>query len=119
MGGIAGTVRVENSSTSSNYNVVFQDNTNEGNLTSNCNCVGGIVGYINSVSTNIYSKYGITSFTNNINKGNIKGFHYTAGILGYGEHIKEDDGIWNTNTQSGQIDGNESDSGNYYGVINP
>ena len=119
LGGIAGTVRVENSSTSSNYNVVFQDNTNEGNLTSNCNCVGGIVGYINSVSTNIYSKYGITSFTNNINKGNIKGFHYTAGILGYGEHIKEDDGIWNTNTQSGQIDGNESDSGNYYGVINP
>lgn len=119
LGGIVGYLRVENGSSSSNFNLIFSNNYNEGNLSSNGNGVGGIVGLCSSVSTSIYNRIGITSFTNCTNVGNVSGFHYAGGILGYGEHINSDENVWATNTQTGIIEGNPSDSGNMYGLINP
>ena len=98
------------------YTIEFKRNENTGKITSTSNYVGGIVGM--SSSSKLYSLYGgELKFNTNSNTATIEGHNYVGGILGFGNYVVEETTVWQTNTQTGEVVGDDH-VGNYYGTIN-
>ena len=116
IGGIVGYISMAQPNLAKSYTIEFKRNENTGKITSTSNYVGGIVGM--SSSSKLYSLYGgELKFNTNSNTAAIEGHNYVGGILGFGNYVVEETTMWQTNTQSGEVVGDDH-VGNYYGTIN-
>lgn len=120
VGGVFGYIHIGDAS--STKTVELKKNENRGVVQSNSNHVGGVAGQIYS-QKNQYSTYatGKVTFNTNKNTANVTGFHYVGGIVGYATCVNDDENVWPTNIQTGEITATADEdkyAGNYYGIIN-
>ena len=120
VGGIFGYVNIDD--TTSKKTIELKKNVNSGKVKSNSEHVGGIAGQIYS-QKNQYSTYatGQVTFNTNTNNADVTGFRYVGGLVGYATYVNDDENIWKTNTQSGEVSATSEEnpySGTYYGIIN-
>lgn len=119
VGGVFGYISSELHRSYNTFNIELKKNKNSGTITSNSNHVGGIVGqFYGKLSSGSHTN-GRLTFNTNENTGNITGFKYVGGLVGYANRALDDENMWPTNTQTGIIVSTGGEySGNYYGVIN-